>query len=104
MITTKTKTKEKTVYILYPYLRVLTVGWRSWKFGSGSSHQGHLTQQGTSLPDSLLDLKKKVQTQMLDVDLSEKHARTASMKHPVKNNKIKKLPSDKPMLWTNIYV
>lgn len=40
---------------------------------------------------------------MLDVDLSEKHARTASMKHPVKNNKIK-LPSDKPMLWTNIYV
>lgn len=55
MITTKTKTKEKTVYILHPYLRVLTVGWRSWKFGSGSSHQGHLTQQGTSLPDSLLD-------------------------------------------------
>lgn len=84
MITTKKQTKKKKRFTFY------TLTWEFWLLAgvAGSSGVAAATRviwHNRALPFPILCwIKKKVQTQLLNVDLSEKHARTASMKHPVK--------------------
>lgn len=51
---------------MYPYLRVWTVGWHSWTFGSDRSPQAHQKPQDTSPLDFLLDWKEQNKRQTGD--------------------------------------